>query len=174
VAQQRKHIGYGVLGGGISYSEEHEMINDIKMSVTKYESLLGLFPEAWRDKLRIYTGEELFYCYKLCKFKPGKALDRDECVEHGTRYCKACAFHKTGDITYAAIRMKLIRYLKGTLDEYSRPSKPVAPDAWAKLGRKFRWAYEEDMLIDMERLESEELMKSVAILKETINKERVA
>ena len=45
------------------------LLNDISVEPMGYMELLDKFPEAYQEKLRIYTAEELFYVYRLLTFK---------------------------------------------------------------------------------------------------------
>lgn len=147
------------------------MINETKISQAKYLEILNLFPVAWHDRLKIYTAEELYYVYRICAFKPSKAVDKVECVDHGKKYCRDCAEYKTGDITFLALRVKLLNYLKGKLNEYYQPMKPIYPSAFAKLGRRFKHAFE-DNVVSLDKDLATEL--SLAELATKVNAERVA
>jgi hypothetical protein len=96
------------------------MINGIPVHVTDYEGLLSKFPEVYRDKLRVYTGEELFYMYKLALFNPKPAKEMG---------------YKSGDILYMALKQKMFRWLKGE-ERYG-----IHPHAWRKLGSKFKYGF---------------------------------
>lgn len=85
-----------------------------------YQHILEQFPEAYHEKLAVYTGEELFYAYKLILFSPKK--DRNGDI-------------KPSDVFYLALKAKLIRWLQG------KEAYPIAPMAWGKIGAKFRAEY---------------------------------
>ena len=131
-------------------------MNNLKVSQTQYKALLELFPEAWRDKLRLYTGEELYYAYRLCLFQP--------------RRDRVTGDHRSGDITFASLRAKLVRYLKGTLDEYNRQPQPIYPNAWAKLGRKWMYDFNEEYIFTQPIAEKTELDR----LSDSVNSKRIA
>jgi len=122
-------------------------MNIIKLTKPEYELILSKFPEYARDMLRIYTGEELFYVYKLCCFKP----IRDK---HGDL--------KSGDVFYLAMKAKMIAYLLGKLDQYSRSIKPIHPNAWGKLGSKFRYEFNQTYTETVELATQEQLDKLYA------------
>ena len=107
-----------------------QIVNIIKMSQAKYAQLLALFPAAWHEKLKLYTGEELYYAYRLCLFRPTRNDNGD---------------FNSGDVTFLAIRSKLLRYLKGiSYDEYGRAPQPIPPTAWTKLGRRWSKDFSEE------------------------------
>lgn len=87
-----------------------------------YEDLLDRFPEQYREKLRCYTCEELYYVYSLAIFKAKRDKNGD---------------YKSGDILYLSLKAKLFRWLKGQ-DKYG-----LSPSIWNKLGSKFRYGYQE-------------------------------
>jgi hypothetical protein len=87
---------------------------------SQFESLLSKFPEMYRDKLRLYTGEELFYVYKLLTFDSSPDSKGD---------------WKSKDLFYLGLKAKVIKWLKGEKDEYGRLYQPLYPSAWAKLTR---------------------------------------
>jgi hypothetical protein len=148
-------------------------VNTISLPANKYNELLALFPAAWQEKLRIYTYEELFYCYKLCKFKPSKRVEAEPCSLHNATYCSKCALFKQGDVTYCVLRAKLHRYVKGQLDEYFRPCKPIAPSAWNKLGGKFRNAFADEVatiIAEANKVTEQDIEK----LTQAVNAKRVA
>lgn len=92
------------------------MINGIRVSAEDYALLLSKFPEQYREKLKLYTGEELFYVYKLAIFKPKRDPEGNI---------------SASDMTYMALRAKFMRWLKG------EDKHPLYPSAWDKL-RRFR------------------------------------
>jgi hypothetical protein len=49
--------------------------NYIPVCKEDYDLILSKFPEIYHLKLRVYTGEELYYLYRICIFKP--KLDKD-------------------------------------------------------------------------------------------------
>lgn len=102
-------------------------INILPVSLAPdYEKLLSRFPEEYREKLRLYTGEELFYIYKLATYKPKKI--KVDGVDMGF----------TGsDMLFLSLKAKLFRWLKG------QEKWGVNPAVWQKLGRKFRYSFEE-------------------------------
>lgn len=92
-------------------------LNTSEVSVYEYADLLEAFPEAYRDKLRLYTGEELFYVYKFMTLKPKRLPDGSIAPR---------------DILALTIKAKLYRWLRG------QDKHPVYPQAWAKLGSRFK------------------------------------
>jgi hypothetical protein len=126
-------------------------MNQLKVSKSQHTALLSLFPEAWQPKLLLYTGEELYYAYRLCMFKPV----RD----------KVTGDHRSGDITLSMLRMKLLNYLKGiSYDEYGREAKPIAPSAWLKLGRRWQHDFSEDYIFTQPVAEQDEIVKLATAL----------
>jgi len=105
------------------------MINGISVSKTQYDKLLSKFPEQFRDRLRVYTGEELFYVYKTCTYAPTK--DKS-------------GIYKGSDVLLMAIKAKLFRYLKGQ-EKY-----PV--QGWHKLGFRFKRGFHEFILQELEQV----------------------
>lgn len=106
-----------------------------------YEELLELFPEQYRDKLRIYTCEELYYVYRLAIFRPrrvAKSIGEGK-AESGRLYLETehRAF-RSADVPYLALRAKLFRWLKG------QEKHPIYPSAWNKLGSRFRTGFYEE------------------------------
>lgn len=95
--------------------------NTLEVSVYEYADLLDLFPEQYRDKLRLYTAEELFYAYKIMTIKPVRQPDGSLAPR---------------DILALTIKAKLYRWLRG------QDRHPVYPAAWAKLGARFRREFE--------------------------------
>lgn len=92
-------------------------INALPVKADDYVGLLSKFPEQHRDKLRCYTGEELYYIYCIALFKPRKT--------DGT-------MASSGDAFYTGLKYKLFRWLKGE-DRYG-----IHASALAKIGSKFR------------------------------------
>lgn len=92
-------------------------INTVEVSVYEYSDLLDCFPEAYREKLRLYTTEELFYVYKIMTLKPKRLPDGSLAPR---------------DILALTIKSKLYRWLRG------QDRHPVYPQAWAKLGSRFK------------------------------------
>lgn len=135
-------------------------VNSLPVSVRQHQELLMLFPEAWQAKLRLYTGEELFYCYKLCMFD----AKRDK-ITHD---------FKGGDLFFATLKVKLKAYLKGL----KRPgaygvmieAQPINPNAWLKLGRKWAKEYNAEYVFDQPVAEQAEIAK----LKDSLNNRRIA
>jgi hypothetical protein len=103
-----------------------DCMNLITLTKSEYELILSKFPEYCRDMLRLYTGEELFYAYKLCCFKSTKDENGDV---------------KGSDIFYLAMKAKMIAYLNGMLNEYGKSVSPIHPNAWPKLGKKFKYEF---------------------------------
>ena len=126
-------------------------MNIIKLTKSDYELILSKFPEYCRDMLRLYTGQELFYAYKLCTFKPTKNKDGD---------------YRSGDIFFLAMKKKMQNYLNGILDEYGRSFKPIHPNAWEKLGAKFKYEFEEQYATITDLATEEELKMLYARLNE--------
>jgi hypothetical protein len=147
-------------------------MNQVTVSQAKYMELLNLFPKDWQEKLRLYTAEELFYVYKLCKFKPSLQFEKGLCQAHGIAYCKKCAMFKSSDLTYAGIRVKLLRYLKGELNEWKQPLKPVPiPASLGKLGRRFSGEWSEELLNEPVVMAD---LEAIDKLKQSWNTKRVA
>lgn len=150
-------------------------MNEIRITKEKYNEFLNLFPSAWHERLRVYTGEELFYVYKICRFKPGKSIDSDPCVSHDKSYCKDCGIFKSGDLTIASIRAKTLRYLRGGLDEWSRPLRPVPmPLALGKLGRRFKQAFESEIESMLDSLADQAKVEAIDRLIKQTNGQRIA
>jgi hypothetical protein len=105
------------------------MINEIRISREDHAVILSRFPEAYREKLRMYTGEELYYVYRLMTFKPSPGREL-----------------KSGDVFYLALKAKMYRFLRG------QDKHPIYPAAWAKLGSKFRFDFHEayDNTVELE------------------------
>lgn len=142
------------------YAKGRTQVNSLPVSLRQHQELLSLFPEAWMDKLRMYTGEELFYCYKLCMFE----AKRDRITND----------FKSGDLFYASLKAKLKAYLKGE----KRPgaygvmlsANPIAGTAWIKLGRKWAREYNAEYIFDQPIAEQAEIVK----LAEQVNNRRLA
>lgn len=107
-------------------------INVVPVKGSDYNGLLTKFPEQYREKLRLYTGEELFYIYKLATYKPR--------IVAGT-------ISNGSDAFFNGLKFKLFRWLKGD-QKYG-----VHPSAWLKLGSRFRGQFHEfvidSLTIDM-------------------------
>jgi hypothetical protein len=132
-------------------------MNNLKVSRVQYAALLALFPASWQDKLTLYTGEELYYAYRLCLFVPYRDRITGDI--------------KGGDVTFASLRAKLVRYLKGiSHDEYGRMPQPIWPDAWIKLGRRWAKDFNEEYIFTQPVVEQNELTK----LKDNMNAKRIA
>lgn len=135
-------------------------MNQLKITQVQHLALLALFPEAWQEKLKLYTGEELYYAYRLCMFDP----KRD----------KITGDFRGGDITFLSIKAKLKAWLKGEHRPGAygimREAMPIAPQAWAKLGRKWALDFSEEYVFTQPIADKEALDK----LASTFNSKRVA
>jgi hypothetical protein len=90
---------------------------------SQYESILNKFPIQYRDKLRFYTLQELFYIYKLATYK--------------MREDKDIGGFKSGELFYNALKTRLFAWLKGEYNEYFTLVKPIPPTSLDKIGRRF-------------------------------------
>ena len=135
-------------------------MNSLHVSQAQYDSILKLFPESWVDKLRLYTGEELYYAYRLCLFKPYKNRITGDI--------------KSSDVLFLALRTKLIAWLKGERRADSigilKDVQPIYPQAWAKLGRRWASDFVEEYIFTQPAIEQSEIDR----LKEHFNNQRVA
>ena len=102
-------------------------INIIQLSTQQQVDLLSKFPLAWQDKLKIYTGEELFYFYKLCTLTVKKG-------ESGL----------VRNMFFLALKSKFYRWMDG------KEKYPIYGDAWIKLHHKFRYVFELYAGVDMD------------------------
>lgn len=100
-------------------------INTVLMS--KYALLLSKFPVEYRDKLTIYTGEELYYIYQLCVYV-GKQ-DKN-------------GMYTGRDLLFMSLKAKFFRYLKSELNEYRQMFRPLSPFVWLKLNKKWKNSFE--------------------------------
>jgi len=91
-------------------------INSVPVSVLDHAGILTKFPEKYRDKLKLYTGEELFYVYKIMTYKAT--------MKNGG--------YNSSDILYLSLKAKMTRYLKGN-EKYG-----IHANALPKLGMKFQ------------------------------------
>jgi hypothetical protein len=136
-------------------------MNQLKVSTVQYEALINLFPEAYRERLRVYTGEELYYAYRIALYEGRRnRMTKD---------------YSSGDVFYLGLKTKLFRYLKGikTPGAYGimREQQPISPAAFLKIGSKFRadfnevYGFEDAPKVSAEALDT---------LKNSINSKRVA
>lgn len=72
--------------------------NYMEFPVSIYNKLLARFPEEHQEKLRMYTGQELFYIYKLCKYEAKKEADGSL---------------READWKFLALKAKMFAWLKG-------------------------------------------------------------
>lgn len=72
--------------------------NTVQFSVVLYDELLSKFPIEYQAKLRRYTGQELYYIYKLCTYKP--RLNRDGYVPPTS-------------LKFLSLKAKVYRWLRG-------------------------------------------------------------
>jgi hypothetical protein len=104
-------------------------VNIVTVTVAQHAELMSKFPGSWHKKLQSYTGEELFYFYKLCCMTPTFTKVKDkttgEWVKVGTR-----------DMFFLGLRSKFYRYMKGQVPY------PIKGEAWIKLHHRFRYAFE--------------------------------
>lgn len=105
-------------------------MNTIKVNeCPKYVTLLNKFPIQYRDKLRLYTAQELFYVYKALTIKP-------KVNKYGE--------YRAVDLFVLTLRQRIIRWLKDD------SVHPIYPSAWTKLGAKWgfhfvEWVNEPDL-----------------------------
>ena len=113
--------------------------NTVQMNPSQVEYILSKFPEEYRARLRLYTGEELFYCYRLAQYQP-KMVD---------------GLYKSGDVFYMALKRKFFQWLKSECKQHTDDKDkvyttywlngvkvyPIEPAAWVKLGAKFRSSF---------------------------------
>lgn len=95
-------------------------INVLAMSPFDYEWLLTKFAFPYREKLRMYTGQELYYVYKICTYKP-----------------KDKASLQSFDLFILQLKAKTMRWLKG-MDRFG-----VHPGGLEKIGKRWSGDYEE-------------------------------
>ena len=103
-------------------------LNSVPVAVVDHVGLLSKFPEQYREQLKMYTGEELFYVYKIATLKVRR--------------------NKAGDIPgsdmfFLSLKYKLFRWLKGETCQCLKHGKKhcghgINPMAWAKLGSRFK------------------------------------
>jgi hypothetical protein len=79
-----------------------------------YDKILSCFKPEWHDKLRVYTGEELYYVYRIMTYKP--------------RYGDM----RSSDVFFLVIQNKIRNYCEG------KSRYCVNPLAFGKLGRRFK------------------------------------
>jgi hypothetical protein len=113
-------------------------INRHIVSIEKHKELLSKFPEHWKQTLLMYTGEELFYFYKLCCMKVIKNGDN------------------TKDMFFLALKNKFYAYMNQ--DKRLDKLYPISGDAWIKLHHKFRYAFEQ--YVDIEEDEVFDVQKA--------------
>ena len=90
---------------------------------------MSKFPNAWQEKLKQYTGEELFYFYSLCCMK--KRMNKEQ--EANGTWVKGT---NTKDMFFLGLKSKFYRYMEG------KERYPIYGDAWIKLHHKFRYQFE--------------------------------
>ena len=95
-------------------------INTSSVDLGMYEELLMKFNPAYHERLAMYTCEELYYVYRICTFKAKPNKD---------------GMYATSDITYLALKRKLMSYLQG------KEKHSIYPNAFDKLGKRFRSQY---------------------------------
>jgi hypothetical protein len=76
----------------------------------------------------MYTGEELFYFYKMCSLTLKRAKDKDG----SSLYVK--------DMFFLSLKSKFYQYMRGEI------KYPIYGDAWIKLHHRFRSAFEREYL----------------------------
>ncbi len=113
-------------------------INVSKVTKEQHAELLSKFPQQWHIKLYQYTGEELFYFYKLCSVKTKK---------NGSDY---------KDMFFLSLKAKFYRYMEGQ-EKY-----PISGDAWIKLHHKFRYQFELYTGVNEEVFDLEEAKRTLA------------
>lgn len=131
---------------------ESRIINYLHMSPFDYEWLLNKFHPSFHDKLRQYTGQELFYCYKLCTFQP---KDRKN-IKHS-------------EVFFLAMQAKQMAWLRGKVDPKTigktrvdsvtgqtvelKPTplvaNGIAAKAWDKIGSRWNRDFEEVIELDV-------------------------
>ncbi len=119
-------------------------ININSVPVKLHADILSQFPASWQEKLRKYTGEELFYFYKLCLVKPRHIRDPETKDSLGVK-----------NMYLLTIQAKFKRWAKG-LEKY-----PIHGDVWVKLASKYRqdFLYLVQEYQQVELAESEELAR---------------
>lgn len=91
--------------------------------VSQFNKILDKFPIQYRDKLRMYTLQELFYIYKIATFQLQADKNGDT---------------KVGHVFICSIKRQLFSWLKGELTTTMRAPRPVAPGALDKIGKMFK------------------------------------
>lgn len=117
--------------------------------IKEYEVILSKFPVSYQLPLRIYTFEELYYCYRLAQHK--LAVDKNGDT-------------KSGDVFYSAMKKKLFSYLKGDRDKYGRVALPIDGLAFEKIGSKWKHDYS----IYIQELLAERTETSIKSLEERV------
>ena len=97
--------------------------NAVAVRANDYEGLLEKFPEQYRYKLRAYTGEELYYIYRICIFKP--KLEKVKGVKHEV-------LRNSGDGLILGLKARIFLWLKGEV------RTGVNVSILSRVGRKFK------------------------------------
>ena len=125
------------------------------ISVTKedYEKLLSKFPEQYRWKLRAYTGEELYYIYRICTYKP--RLDAQGCLTNSS------------DGFILAQKTRCFKWLKGEL------KSGINTAVLNRIGRKFRQGFHDIVVESITEAENKAKQEQIVRFKEAMNAKRV-
>jgi hypothetical protein len=100
--------------------------NALAVKAEDYEALLSKWPEQYRYKLRAYTGEELYYLYRICTYKAK--------VKDGT-------LSNSSDAFVLAQKARCFKWLRGEL------RSGVNSAVLNSIGRKFRDGFH-DLIVD--------------------------
>lgn len=124
-------------------------INNSYVPVKMHQVILSKFPEDWRERLKAYTAEELFYFYKLLTMEA--VQDKETLV--------------VKNIFFLGLKAKFNRWIKDEVIRYKRDSvpgkaHPIYGDAWIKLNYKFKKEFEKHL--------SEYLEEELAVTQEAI------
>jgi hypothetical protein len=113
---------------------DSRILNYLHMNPFDYEWLLNKFHPSFHEKLRVYTGQELFYCYMLCTFKP----KNPKAVKHS-------------EVFFLAMKAKQLAWLRETpsLEKYAaRVDSATGQRIEDKIGARWNLHFEE--LIELE------------------------
>jgi hypothetical protein len=109
-----KAVGYDIIEQNPTYEAKAKTsINTVAVSQKVYAYLMDKFDDSYYMKLSKYTGEELFYTWRL-------------------------ATYQTKDVFWLSLKAKLFRYLRDEDEKYG-----IHPTAWIKLRSRFQREFEE-------------------------------
>jgi hypothetical protein len=127
--------------------------NTVSVPASDFETILSKFPEQYRWKLRAYTGEEIYYLYRICTYKP--KLDNNGQLTNSS------------DGFILSQKARCFKWLRGEL------KSGVNSAVLNSIGRKFRKDFSNLMLTTLERKEAEEQRQQIEAFKIAFNAKRV-